>query len=133
MSIVAYKAFEKTVNFIPTRGKILPYRSEQFTLSSPSRRVTINYVAPDGRITKIPSLENVMPLRYSLEIDLFGIIRLVSTAGERRILPNTAQHAIQKQQFRIIERSEKRKEEEAKERARSQLFKKPGEELHEVG
>ncbi len=54
-----------------------------FHLSSPSRKVIVDYIAPDGITIKSLPLDNVVPIKYSLEIDLFGSISLVGATGER--------------------------------------------------
>lgn len=133
MSAVAYKAFDKTVSFYPVKGKVSPFKAGPFHLSSPSMKAIVDYVAPDGKTIKSLMLDSVLPITYSLEIDLFGSINLVGDTGERRTLPNPVQHKLQKTQLKVLEEAKRKKKEEGMRRTRAQLFKKPGEDLHEVG
>jgi len=132
-SVVAYKAFDKTVSFYPLKGKLSPFKAGSFHLSSPSRKVIVDYVAPDGKTIKSLTLDSVLPITYSLEIDLIGRINLVGATGERRTLPNLVHHPLQKTQLKALEKAEKKKKDEDMRRTREQLFKLPGEDLHEVG
>jgi len=73
------------------------------------------------------------PGPYRLTIDLFGSINIVDALGGKQILPNPAQHSLQKEQLRLLERVCKQKEEEDRRRTKKYLSEKPGERLREVG
>jgi molecular chaperone DnaK (HSP70) len=63
-SVIACKAFDKTVSFYPVKGKISPFRAGPFHLGSSSRKVIVDYVAPDGKIIKSLPFDNVAPIKY---------------------------------------------------------------------
>lgn len=133
-----YQAFEPTTMYktMVQKPEIISFKNS-VNIPAECKEISIAIETPDGDIQPIELLQNIQPGKCEIEIDLFGRCLLRDGQGAIHELPNTKQHQLQKalwERFDLEKKQEKkRQDEEDKQRTRKFLYRKPGEDLHEVG
>ena len=124
-----YRAYARTFTFDEwtKNPPVTPYVSRDACLiSSTSDWLDIHCVTPDGEIIAQTDKQTMLPGRHPLKIDMLGRIGLGNLS-----VPNLRQHRLQLDMLYRMEQEKQRLEDEERDRARIQLYKKPGEELGE--
>lgn len=126
-----YQAYTQVAKFRTFENKIVPY-SRNFFISGTSKDLSVYYKGVNDEIIHEGQYLVIKGLNY-IEMDMFGRINLVNQNGYKQPLPNDSQHSLQKDQIERMEQEKRKEREEERNRAKKQLFKKPGERMDEVG